>query len=41
MPVHHHPNRPDAEIHRLAQSMEELAGIKVVVPEEGRIYQLN
>lgn len=40
MPVHHHPERTDAEIRQLAHDMETLAGIEVIVPEEGRVYQL-
>ena len=40
MPVHHHPERTDAEIRQLAHDMEALAGIEVIVPEEGRVYQV-
>jgi ribonuclease BN (tRNA processing enzyme) len=41
MPVHHHPKRTDRDIFNLAQHMKEIAGIEVVVPEEGKIYQLG
>jgi ribonuclease BN (tRNA processing enzyme) len=41
MPIHHHPKRSDAEIHKLVQEMEGLAGVKVIVPEEGRIYPID
>jgi ribonuclease BN (tRNA processing enzyme) len=41
MPIHHHPRRLDADIHKLAQEMEALAGVEVIVPEEGRIYPLD
>jgi len=40
MPIHHHPKRLDEEIHKLGHEMEVLAGVEVVVPEEGRIYPL-
>jgi len=41
MPIHHQPKRSDAEIHKLVQEMEALAGVEGVVPEEGRIYPLT
>jgi len=41
MLVHHHPERTDAEVRRLAHNMEALAGIEVIVPEEGQVYQVQ
>jgi hypothetical protein len=41
MPVHHHPKRSDADIRRLARSIEKQAGIEVIVPQEGKVYQLG
>ena len=41
MLVHHHPERTDTEIRKLAHDMEALAGIEVIVPEEGRVYQVQ
>ena len=41
MLVHHHPERTDAEIRKLAHDMEALAGIEVIVPEEGQVYQVQ
>ena len=41
MPIHHHPKRLDEEIHKLGHEMEALAGVKVIVPEEGRVYPLT
>jgi ribonuclease BN (tRNA processing enzyme) len=41
MPIHHHPKRLDEEIHKLVQEMGALAGVKVIVPEEGRVYPLD
>ncbi len=40
MVVHHHPRRTEAEIHKLAHVTETLAGIEVIVPEEGQVYHL-
>lgn len=39
-PVHHHPRRSDAELHAMAASLAERAGLPVEVPCEGRIYPL-
>ncbi len=41
MPIHHSPWRLDAEIRALVREMEDLARIKVLVPEEGRIYEVD
>jgi ribonuclease BN (tRNA processing enzyme) len=41
MPIHHHPKRLDADIHKLVWEMETLAGIEVIFPEEGKIYPLD
>jgi ribonuclease BN (tRNA processing enzyme) len=41
MPIHHHPRRLDVDIHKLAQEMEALAGVEVIVPEEGKVYPLT
>jgi ribonuclease BN (tRNA processing enzyme) len=41
MPIHHHPKRLNEEINKLGHEMEALAGVEVIVPEEGRIYLLD
>jgi ribonuclease BN (tRNA processing enzyme) len=41
MAIHHHPKRLYEEIQKLGQEMEALAGVKVIVPEEGRVYPLS
>jgi ribonuclease BN (tRNA processing enzyme) len=40
MPIHHNPWRTNAEISRMVREMEPLAGVEVLVPEEGRVYEL-
>ena len=41
MPIHHHPKRSDAEIQKLGHEMEALAGVEVIVPQEGKVYPLS
>ncbi len=41
MPIHHSPWRSDAEIRRLTLDLEDLGGMEVLVPEEGRSYELE
>jgi hypothetical protein len=41
MPVHHHPKRSWPAIRQLAQELAELSAAEIVVPEEGRVYQLD
>jgi len=41
MPVHHHPRRPDAGVRKLAQEMQEQTDVEVMVPEEGKVYELS
>jgi hypothetical protein len=41
MPIHHHPKRLDEEIQKLGHEMETLAGVKVIIPVEGRVYPLT
>lgn len=43
MPVHHHPGRTEEEVRAMARSIAAQAGdgIEVVVPEEGRVYELG
>lgn len=41
MPIHHHPLRSPAEVRKLAQEVETLAGVPVTVPEEGQVYELG
>ena len=41
MPVHHHPRRPDADVRKLAQEMQEQTDVEVMVPEEGKVYELS
>ena len=41
MPVHHNPRRPDDEMRKLIQEIQDLAGMDVWLPEEGRIYEVN
>jgi ribonuclease BN (tRNA processing enzyme) len=41
MPVHHHPRSSPADLERLAEELGRLApGIEVVLPEEGRVYEV-
>lgn len=41
MPVHHHPKRSALDLGKLAQEIRETTTVEVIVPEEGRIYQLD
>jgi ribonuclease BN (tRNA processing enzyme) len=41
MPVHHHPRRPDTDIRKLAHEMQEHTDAEVIVPEEGKVYELS
>ena len=41
MPVHHHPRRPDAGVRKLAQEIQEQTDVEVMVPEEGKVYELS
>jgi ribonuclease BN (tRNA processing enzyme) len=40
MPIHHNPWRTGPEIAKMAQEMESLSGIEVLIPEEGTVYEL-
>jgi ribonuclease BN (tRNA processing enzyme) len=40
MPIHHNPWRTGAEISKMAREMERLAKIEVLIPEEGRIFNV-
>ncbi len=41
MPVHHHPRRSDSDIMRLVETMRDLTGREVWVPEERKVYELD
>ncbi|MDQ5823136.1 MAG: MBL fold metallo-hydrolase [Chloroflexota bacterium] len=40
MPVHHHPRRPDSELREMAEKMQASTTTKIVIPQEGSIYEL-
>ena len=41
MPIHHNPKRPDDEVRKLVQDIEDLARMDVWIPEEGRVYEVD
>lgn len=41
MPIHHHPLRSPAELGQVAQELERLAEVPVIVPKEGQVYELR
>lgn len=41
MPVHHHPKRSTSDIRKLVQEIRKMTTIEVVIPEEGKNYQLD
>lgn len=42
MPVHHHPRRTQADLERLSAELARRAeGVEVVLPEEGRVYEVG
>jgi len=41
MPVHQHPRRTPADIRRLADEIEALAGVRVIIPQEGQVYPIE
>lgn len=40
MPIHHRPGRTLKTLERMALELSERSGVKVVLPEEGRVYEL-
>jgi ribonuclease BN (tRNA processing enzyme) len=41
MPIHHHPRRTNGELQQLGRDLQGMTGIKVTMPEEGTIYELE
>lgn len=38
--THHHPRRTDADLQAIAKQASELSGVEVILPEEGRAYEI-
>jgi len=41
MPIHHHPKRSAAELCQMAEDIQRLAEIEVLVPEEEKIFEVG
>jgi ribonuclease BN (tRNA processing enzyme) len=41
MPIHHNPWRSDVDIRKMVEEMRDLSGLEVLVPEEGKVYELD
>ena len=41
MPIHHNPWRSEADIRKMVEEIRDLSGLEVLVPEEGKVYELD
>ena len=41
MPVHHHPRRSGPEVRALCERLGERAGVGVIFPDEGKVFELD
>ncbi len=41
MPVHHHPRRSGSEVRALCEQLGEREGVRVLVADEGKVFELD